>query len=148
MVDSGIALYVHKVMLGGQFAVKICCLDADVGIICKALGSALYDGKHLGTSLVQGLFQYLQHFLLQLVYLLEEGGTVLNLCLWNTFLDFRYLLAQRHCLFRNGLTDFLNTGTQIVVAERLNSWIYVQHSLHKRTIGLEVARLLVAEEFN
>ena len=148
VVDGGVALYVHKVVLGGQFAVKVGCLHLDVGIVGKAVGSALYDGKDLCTHLVQSLLQDFQNILLQLVYLLEERGTVLNLCLWNTALDFFYLLTQGSGLLCNLTAYLLHTGTQVIVAESLYFWIYVQYGLDQRTVGLQVARLLVAKKFN
>lgn len=135
-------------MLGGQFAVKVGCLHLDVGIVGKAVGSALYDGKDLCTHLVQSLLQDFQNILLQLVYLLEERGTVLNLCMWNTALDFFYLLTQGSGLLCNLTAYLLHTGTQVIVAESLYFWIYVQYGLDQRTVGLQVARLLVAKKFN
>ena len=148
VVDGSVAIYVHEIVPGGKFAVEIGCLDTDVGTVGEALGCALYDGEHLGTHLVQSLFQNVKNLLLQFVYLLEEGSTVLNLCLWDAFLDFRNLLAQRGSLFCYLLADFMYTGTQFVIAQSLYLGICIQYGLYQGAVCLQVARLLVAEKFN
>ena len=148
VVDGGVALYVHEIMFGGKFAVKIGCLDTDVGTVGEALGCALYDGKHLGAHLVQSLLKNVENLFLQLVYLLEERSTVLNLCLWDALLDFRNLLAQRNGLLCDFITDFLNSGAQVIVAESLYLGICIQYGLYQGAVCLQVARLLVAEKLN
>ena len=148
VINGCIAIYVHEIMLCSQLTIEVGCLNVDIGIVGKTVGGALYYGKHLSTNLVQSLLQLIQNVLLQLVYLLKERCTVLNLCLWDTLLNLCYLLTQGSSLLCYLLTYFRNTGTQLIITEGLYPWIYVQYGLHHGTVGLQVARLLVAEKFN
>ncbi len=148
VVHCCVAVYIHKVVPGGQVAVELCGLHTYLGIVGETLGGTLYYGKDLGTHFVQGRLQGLQDFLLQLVYLLEKRSTVLYLGLGNAGLDVSYLLTLRCSLVCYILPDLLHTGTQLIVAHGLHTGIGIQHGLYQRAVGLHVAGLLVSEQFN
>ena len=150
MVDGLIALYLYKIMSSSQLTVEVVSryLYNTVLSVSQTIGSTLNDGEHLGTSLIQGFLQNLQHILLQLVNLMEDRSTVLNICIRNTILQFLNLCAQVAGRILNTLLYLLRTGTQLIVAESLNLRINIQHALYKRAISLEVARLLVAKNLN
>ena len=83
VIYCGIAVYIYEVVLGCQVAVELGCLYAHLLVLGEAACGALDNGKYFGTYLVQFLLQYFQYILLQLVYLVEEWGTVLYLGLWD-----------------------------------------------------------------
>ena len=55
VVDGLVALDVHEVMAGSQFAVEVGGRHLHVGVVGEALGGALHDGEGHGAHLLQGL---------------------------------------------------------------------------------------------
>ena len=145
MVYGLVAIYFHKVMSGGQVAVEICCGDHYFFIMCEALGSTLDDGKHLGTGLIECLLQCIQHILLQLVYLLEDGCAVLYGCTWNAVLQLLYLLAKRCSRILDAFSNLLHPCTEFVIGQCLHRGICLNDHVHQWLVCLQVSRLLVSK---
>ena len=146
MIVRRVALYVHEIMLGRQFAVEIIGRDAHLLMGGKPLGRGLHDGKHHRHHLVQGFLVTLQHLFLQLVDLGEERGTVFN----RRFFHFGFHLCDLglDVVGRrlHVLSHFLRLGPQFVVAQSLDGRISLLHFLHQRLNQFHVAGGLVAEE--
>jgi len=80
MIDSLVAIDGDEVLagVGSQFTVEVGGRNDGLLVLGKAAGRLLDDGEHLGHHLVEGLLVNLEHFLLQLVDLGEDVGTLVN----------------------------------------------------------------------
>ena len=146
VVAGRVALDVHEIEPGRQLAVEIVGRDAHLFVGGKTLGRGLHDGEHHGQDLVQGLLVTFQHVFLQLVYLREERGTVLNRCLLHLSLHLRNLRLDVIGRRLHVLLHFLRLGAQLIVTQCLNGRISFLDFFHNRLNQLHVPRGLVAEK--
>ena len=148
VIDGLLAVDVHEIVPCGQLAVEIVCRHLDRLVLCEEFCRALYDGKYLGAHFVECLLETLQHILLQLVYLRKNRCTVLYVGGGNPTAQFANLCAQLAHRILYLLLNLLCSRAKFVVAECLNLGVHLQHGFHLRTIGLQIARLFVAKEFD
>ena len=150
MIDGLIAFNLHKVVGCSQLTVEVVSryfYNPVLGM-SQTIGCTLNNGEHLGTSLIKGFLKHLQHILLQLINLMENRSTILNISVGDTVLEFLNLSTQLTGRTLYALLYLLGAGTQFIIAECLNLRVNFQYALYKRAISLEVARLLVAKNLN
>ena len=109
VVDSLVAIDGNKVLLriASQLAVEIGSCNNHLLVLGKAACGFLYDSEYLGHYLVQGLLVNLQYFLLDLIDLSEDIGTLIDRGVFDCSLQFfdtgflllgRVLYLQLQCL--------------------------------------------------
>ena len=138
-IDGLVAVYLHKVVAGSQLAVEVGSGNHHLFVVRKAVGSTLDNGKHLGTGLVKSLLEGIENLLLQFVYLLEDGRTVLNGCALDAVLQLLDLLAQGIGRSLDASPDLLHTGSELIVGELLHGRVSLDDHIHQGLVSLQVA---------
>ena len=144
-VDGLVVLDADKILGGGQLTVEVGGCNHDFLVLREAACRVLHDGKGRGQHLVQRFLIDIEYFLFQLVYLVEEFFTVLQLGAFHLCFQFVHFGP----LFGGRLADislqFLRLGTQGVVVQLLYFRINGFHLVHPRLNLFHVTRGLVAE---
>ena len=146
LIDGLVALDAHKVVRGGQLAVKVGSRHLDFGIFAEAPRRVLHDGKSFGQGLVQCLFVTVEHLLFQFVDAVENHLAVFERRFFYFAFQFRNFLFQVVGRALDALLQFLGFGTQGVVVERADGGIGSLDLFHPRLDELHVPGRFVSEE--
>src|SRR5574344_1442878 len=89
MEDSLVSINSNEVILwiGCQFTVEIAGSYHGFFVGGQSTGSILDDGKNFCHSIVEGFLIDVEHFLLQLIYLIEDIFTFINRCILDGSLE-------------------------------------------------------------
>ena len=93
LVDRRIAFDTNEVVGDAEVAVKVRCLDADLGMLCEATPCALDDGEGFRMDFIQDDFELVKNLLLELVYLSPDSFALIKLLTFYAGLEFFYLGA-------------------------------------------------------
>ena len=142
VIDGFVAIDGDEILTGvsSQFAVKVGGSHDGLLVLGKATGGLFDNGENLGHSLVECFFVDVEHFLLQLVYLGEDVGTLVNRRILDGGLelfDFLFLLVGR---VLNVALNVLGALAQLVVIQLLDGGIGGFHLLDKWLDEFHVAR--------
>ena len=83
--------------VGCQFTVEVCGRDDGVFVRGEAFGRFLHDGEHFGHILVELVLVFVEYFLLQLVYLGEDVGALVDGSVLDSGLELGYLVFLLGC---------------------------------------------------
>ena len=136
-----VTVYCDEVLfrVGGKLAVEVCGSDNGLLVLSEAACRILHDAECHGHHLVESFLIYLQHFLLQLVYFVEDGlalvyRRVLYFCLQSLNLVLLLFCGVLHISLY-----FLGSGSQFVVTQLLYLRIHGLHAFHKRLYEFHVS---------
>ena len=101
LIDSLIAFDGYKVVVRGQFTVKVVGCNLYGFVLSKAACCILYNGEYFGQCLVECFLHLVEHLRFEFVYLVEDYLTVFNR-------SFFYLCLQRFNLFLDVVGRVLN----------------------------------------
>ena len=146
--DGLVTFYTDEVLtLSSQITVHFSSSNFYFFIFSKTTGCIFYNCKSSRKHIIQRLFIFLKNFFLQFINLSENRFAFLDICFFDSSLQFFYLFILLSSRFFDIFFQLFGFGTQLIVTQFSNLRIDFFYFIYPRLNFFHIASSLISKKF-